>query len=115
MPFSKILNQLLEKVPGSVGAGFVAEDGETVQVAGLLEGYAHRVHLAYQRILLDRANETSASGSTQLIICVYGQFSWIIHPLNQGYCLVLTLKDRGKIFQAVSPIKETALAINAEL
>ncbi len=115
MPFSKILNHLLEKVPGSVGAGFVADDGETVQVAGPLEGYAHRVHLAYQRIFLDRASETSSSGPLQLIICVYDQFSWIIHPLNQGYCLVFTLKDRHRIFQAVSRIKEAALAINADL
>lgn len=115
MPFSKILNHLLEKVPDSVGAGFVADDGETVQVAGTLEGYAHRVHLACQRILLDRANEASSTGPPQLILCVYDQFSWIIHPLNQGYCLVLTLKDRCKIFQAVSHMKETALTINAEL
>jgi hypothetical protein len=115
MPFSKTLNHLLEAVPGCVGAGFVADDGETVQVVGPLEGYAHRVHLAYQRILLNRASETNSSGSAPLIICVYEHFSWIIYPLNQGYCLVLTLKDRVQIFPAISHMKETALAINAEL
>jgi hypothetical protein len=115
MPFSKILSQLLENVSGSVGAGFVAEDGETVQVVGALEDYAHRVHLAYQRIFLDRVGKFSTFDPPQLLICVYERFSWIIYPLDQGYCLVLTLKERPKGFQALPHLKKAAISINADL
>jgi hypothetical protein len=115
MPFSRILTHLLNTVPGCVGTGFVADDGETVQIAGSLESYIHRVHLACQRILLERVRVLDDTDSPDHLICMLDNYCWVIQPLEQGYCLVLTLDARHRVFQAIPEIKKAATLINSDL
>jgi len=98
-----------------VGAGFVADDGETVQIAGVLESYAHRVHLACQQILLERVRGLNGTDSPEHLICMLGNYCWVIQPLEQGYCLVLTLEAPHRVFKAIPEIKKAAVLINSDL
>jgi hypothetical protein len=115
MPYIKILNKLLDKVSGSLGAGFVDYEGETVQAAGQLENYAHRVHLAYQGILLGQAQEVHPADDLSFSISIHSNCSWIVKPLIGGYCLVLTLSNRRHLFQALRHMEDAAREINLDL
>lgn len=115
MPYLRILSTLLESIPGSAGTGFVDQEGETVQMVGELDNYAHRVHLACQGILLEQARKLHASEEIASVICIHENLVWIICPLLHGYCLVLTLRNKRRISQAMRHLKEAARQINADL
>jgi predicted regulator of Ras-like GTPase activity (Roadblock/LC7/MglB family) len=115
MPYTKILNKLLDEVSGSVGAGFVDYEGEIVQAAGQLENYVHRVHLACQSILLDQAQKVHPADELSSIISIHANYSWIIKPLKSDYCLVLTLASRRRLFQALRYMEDAAREINLDL
>jgi hypothetical protein len=117
MPYLPILRRLLESVDGALGAGFVDYDGETVQLVGQFEEYAHRVHLACQGIFLDRVK---AVHQRQLdppssLLCVYQGYTLIIKPLNNGYFLALTLAHRKALSKAFRAVEEAAMRLNLDL
>jgi predicted regulator of Ras-like GTPase activity (Roadblock/LC7/MglB family) len=115
MPYSKILDKLVEDVQGSVGAGFVDYDGEVVQLSGRLEDYAHKVHLACQGILLARTQKAHPSDPLQWVTVIHENYTSVIKPLNSDYCLILTLDKHNNLFKAIHLIEAAAKAINADL
>ena len=117
MPYLSILKKLLESVDGAVGAGFVDYEGETVQLTGQLEDYAHRVHLACQRIFLEKLisihNRYLIPPSS--LVCVYQNLTLVIKPLKNGYLLVLTLAHRRQLTKALRVAEEAAARLNLDI
>jgi hypothetical protein len=117
MPYSRLLKRILENVEGAVGVGFVDYEGETVQLAGRLQDYAHRVHLAHQSILLQNVSRIHQKyqESLSLLTCVCQDLTWVIKPLKSGYCLVVTLNHRKNLSKAAHYLEEAARELNQEL
>jgi len=117
MPYQSILKTLLESVDGSVGVGFVDYDGETVQLAGQFEDFAHRVHLAYQGIFLEslKSFHQQLLGVPLSLVCVYQNLTLVIKPLKSGYFLVLTLTHRKQLAKALRATEEAAAQLNRDL
>jgi hypothetical protein len=117
MPYTHLLRKILENVEGAVGVGFVDYEGETVQLAGRLEDYAHRVHLACQSILLRDVSRVHENYQEFLssVTCVYQDLTLAIKPLKGGYCLVVTLKHKRNLSKAVHYLEEAARELNQEL
>jgi hypothetical protein len=115
--YGQVLTELLEKIEGAIGVGFVAHDGEAVQLEGQLDDYSHRLHLAYQGILLQNLNQIHSSPKATLrsIIQVYQDYVIVIKPLLGGYFLVLTLQHRKNLPRALRYLQEAAEALNQEL
>jgi hypothetical protein len=113
MPYTYILKRLLERVEGAVGVGFVDHDGETIQVAGRLEDYSHRLHLAYQGILVQNLKEIHQEVSW--LISVYPSLTMVVKPLKNAYFLVLTLEHRKNLPKALKHLEEAAQELNQEL
>ena len=117
MLYKDVLQHLLEKVDGALGAGFVASDGETVQLEGQLEDFAHRLHLAYQGILLQALSNIHANQTTnlQVVLSIHQNYSVAVKPLSDGYFLVLTLKRGKNLHHAVRFLEQAAEELNREL
>lgn len=116
MPYKDILKELLDKVEGAVGVGFVASDGETVQLEGQLEDFVHRLHLAYQGILLQTLSRIHENPrNLQVVLSIHQNYAVAIKPLSDGYFLVLTLKKGKNLHLIVRYLEQAAEELNREL
>lgn len=117
MPYQSILTTLLERIEGAVGAGFVDYDGEVVQLIGPFEDFAHRVHLAYQGIFLEKLKSIHQRhlGVPLSLVCVYQNLTLVIKPLRSGYFLVLTLAHRKQLAKALRAADDAAAHLNLDL
>ena len=117
MSYTDILKHLLDKTEGAIGVGFVAHDGEAVQIEGQLEDYAHRLHLAYQGILLQALGQIQKipQKGVRYVLAVHENYAVVLKPLADGYFLVLTLKHRKHLHQALRHLEEAAQILNQEL
>jgi hypothetical protein len=116
-PYSAILSRLLESVDGSVAVGFADYEGESVDIQGPFDEYLHRVHLAYQGIVLTRLQALHATLEEPLarIYCTYQNFQLVIQPLQSGYFLVLTLQRNSNLYQANKQLELAARELNQDL
>jgi predicted regulator of Ras-like GTPase activity (Roadblock/LC7/MglB family) len=117
MPYTAILKRLLKKVEGALGVGFVAQDGEAVQLEGQFDDYAHRLHLAYQGILLQTLNRIhqKPGKAVSAIISVHQKYTVLVRPLKSGYLLVLTLGHRKNLRMALQQLDRAAGELDQEL
>ena len=117
MPYQSILKTLLESIDGAIGAGFVDYDGEAVQLTGQLEDYAHRIHLAYKGIFLEKLKSIHLQhlGLPLSLVCVYQNLTLVIKPLKSDYFLVLTLAHRRQLAKALRATEEAAARLNLDL
>ena len=116
-PYSATLRKLLDAVTGAIAAGFADYDGECVQCEGALDADTHRLHLAYQGIVLHRLQSVHQplSESPTRISSRYQNLHVIIQPLKSGYFIVLTLKPNSNLYQAVHYLEQTAQELNQDL
>jgi len=117
MPYREILKRLIERIEGATGAGFVAEDGETVQLEGQLDDFAHRLHLAHQGILLQALSHIhkNPKANLRLVLSVHQDDTVAVKPLAGGYFLVLTLKRGKNLHKALHYLEQAAEELNQEL
>jgi hypothetical protein len=116
-PYSAILRKLLHSVDGAVAVGFADYDGESVQIEGNLDADTHRLHLAYQGIVLHHLQSVHhVFGETPTRISSrYQNLHVILQALKSGYFLVLTLKPNSNLFQANQTLEQTAQELNQDL
>lgn|SRR2546426_3374247 len=115
MPYTYILKRLLDGVEGAVGVGFVDREGETIQLEGQLEDYSHRVHLAYQGILVQNLRQIHQKDSFSWLISVHQRLTVVVKPLKNAYFLVLTLEHRKDLHKALMQLEDAAQELNQEL
>ncbi len=117
MPYLSLLKKLLEQAEGAVGAGFADYEGETVQLAGQLDDFEHRVLLAWQGILLEdikKIHQTYLS-PPEMVILKYQHRTLLIKPLKDSYYLVLTLAHAKYLSKAIQCLKDMARALELDM
>lgn len=116
-PYSAALRKLLDSVDGAVAAGFADYDGESVQFEGALGDDTHRLHLAYQGIVLHHLQSVhQLLGETPTRISSrYQNLHVIIQPLKAGYFIVLTLNLNSNLYRAGHCLEQTAEEFNQDL
>jgi len=97
--------------------GFADYDGESVQIEGNLDPDTHRLHLAYQGIVLHHLQSVHhVLGETPTRISSRHQnLHIIIQALKSGYFLVLTLKPNSNLHKASQYLEQTAQELNQDL
>jgi hypothetical protein len=92
--FAEILQHMLWLEPRATAAVFIDGEGETVDYASGLPNYYTKVAAAYLRVVIDdiaSARSLLRGPLAQAIIAARHR-SFYVHPLGDGYALVLVLR-----------------------
>jgi predicted regulator of Ras-like GTPase activity (Roadblock/LC7/MglB family) len=94
--FARILEDLVTRIPGAQGAVLVDGEGEAVDYAGRLEPFGLKLAGAHwQLILNDLRGRLDLLGTPRSVVVRGVSRSFIVHPLPDGYVLVLVLGRRA--------------------
>lgn len=94
-PFAKILDDLVERVPGAVGAALVDAGGETVDYAGEIAPFDVKVAAAHWRIVLGDVERAEVLGTVRSLVVRAARRSFIACPLPDAYALIVVLRRRA--------------------
>jgi len=119
MPFRKILKNLVESMPGAIGAVFADYEGETVDFySSNDEPYQLKVIGAHNCAILNLINKAQKKvrgGDVSTVTLKMDNFSIIITPVKQGYYLLVTLKNSSMMEKACYRIKKAVKALIDEM
>lgn len=113
--FSRILEELIGRVPGAYACALVDQLGETVDYAGTCDPFDVKIAAAHLQILLDQVARWAVLGEPRSVVVRGQQRSFVARQLPDGYALVVLLRRRAgfsasrRAFAAC----ERALAIEA--
>jgi len=96
MAFKKILSDLLENLPGGLGAIVVDWEGEAVDQVGVIDDYELKVIGAHKGLILNNLRQAVAraeGNQLQEIAITTEQVQTLILPVDEDYFLVLTLQN----------------------
>ncbi len=89
--FTRILAELVSRVPGARAAALVDVEGETVDYSGFLPPYDVKVAAAQWRVVIDEIRALRRLSRATFIAVRAGRCSYQVHVLPEGYALVLVL------------------------
>jgi predicted regulator of Ras-like GTPase activity (Roadblock/LC7/MglB family) len=118
MPYLRLLELLLEAVPGSQAALLLDAQGELVVQAGRERDWRHQLIGAYQGIGLAMAKRTVQrfdAGRIDYMVCRYSAGSVILRPLKDGYYLALHVPSETILAQAIEKSARTQVDMDKEL
>jgi len=87
--FSRILADLVLRVPGARGAALVDRDGETVDDAARSDSFGMRVAAAHWRIVLAELQASGALGDPSSFAVRTARASFVVRALPDRYALIL--------------------------
>jgi predicted regulator of Ras-like GTPase activity (Roadblock/LC7/MglB family) len=117
MPYRKILENLLARVPGSRTALLLDAQGEVVVGAGELDE-RHRLIGAYQGIALGMASRTAGrfdTGAVRSLAWRHEEGAVLLATLREGYYLVLSLGPGALVPLATRHCEEARERLDREL
>lgn len=87
--FTRILSDLVARVPGARAAALVDVEGETVDYWALLPPFDVKVAAAHWRIVVDEIRQRPPLAQTVFVALRAARASYHVHLLPEGYALVL--------------------------
>ncbi len=93
--FSRILEELLGRIPGAQGTVLVDNEGESVDYAGWADTFELRVCAAHWKIVLNEVNTQPSLGKARSLVVRSTKRSFFCHVLPDGYALVVLLGRRA--------------------
>ena len=118
MPFKSLLTQLLDDIPGALGAIIVDWEGEAVDQVSLLNEYEIKVLGAHSGIILSQLKEALSRtdcGALNEVVIRTGQNKTLIVPLTEDYLLILQLGTESVAAFATYKMGECVAALRSEL
>ncbi len=118
-PFTELLNDLINRVEGAVGAAFIDSYGEAVQCVAIGED-EDQVKLmgAYQGIALGTSRTIASqleAGEIDYCFTAYDKQSFLVKALAQDYFLMLVLSPGANVGKGIFDIRRAADAFNREI
>jgi predicted regulator of Ras-like GTPase activity (Roadblock/LC7/MglB family) len=117
VPYRRILEDLLARVPASHTALLLDAQGEVVVGAGDLDE-RHRLIGAYQGIALSMATRTAGrfeTGAVRTLAWRHQGGAVILATLRDGYYLVLSVGPNGLVALAQRYCEDARLRLNEEI
>ena len=117
MPYRRILEDLLARVPGSLTALLLDAQGEVVVGAGDL-GERQRLIGAYQGIALGMAVRTAGrfdTGAVRRLAWRHEGGAVMLSTLRDGYYLVLSIGPQGLVALAQRHCEDARLRLDEEI
>ncbi|MCC6745466.1 MAG: hypothetical protein IT175_16515 [Acidobacteria bacterium] len=119
-PFSVMLEDLVQRVDGAIGAAFVDSYGEAVQSHVAPGGDDEYVKLmgAYQGIAFNTSRMICSqleAGGIDYFFTAYENVSFLIKSLDQDYFVMLVLAPGANVGQGIYSIRRSAAGFNSEM
>jgi hypothetical protein len=89
--FTRILTELVSRVPGARAAALVDLEGETVDYSGILLPYDVKVAAAQWRVVIDEIRLRGPLAKATFIAIRAARASYQVHVLPEGYALAIVL------------------------
>jgi predicted regulator of Ras-like GTPase activity (Roadblock/LC7/MglB family) len=118
MPFKSLLKQLLEDIPGALGAIIVDWEGEAVDQVSMINEYDIKVLGAHSGIILTQLKDAllrTDSGALDEVVIRTGRNKTLISPLTEEYLLILQLGPESIAAFATYKMGPCVTALRSEL
>ncbi len=112
--FTRILDDLLQRVPGAYAAALVDAEGETVDYSGRGDPFDLKVAAAHLQLVLQGIDRFGALGTSRWLVVRGPKKSIAATVLPDGYALVLLLKPRAAFTISSRAISACAHALAVE-
>jgi len=118
VPFKPLLNVLIERVPGALGAIIADWEGEAVDQVGTMDEYDLKVIGAHKGVILHSMREVvDRLGDDELkeIIITTKKAQTLVLPVTKDYYLVLTLDRSDMLGRALLEARRCIQALHQEI
>ena len=118
MAFKEILENLIEQVPGALGAILSDWEGEAVDQVSKIGEYELKVIGAHKGIILTNVRQAMRdleSDALEEIIVTTERNQTMILPVTHDYYLVLTLERGESLGRALFEARKTIVALRKEI
>jgi len=118
MPFKNLLQEMLDRLPGAMGAIIADWEGEAVDQVALLDGYEIKVFGAYKGIILTRLRDALKrldGGQLEEVIIQYENAQALVKPLSDDYFLVLTVGPDVMVGKAAFELRRCAALLGPDI
>lgn len=118
MPYKKIMQTLVERVPRATGAILLDWEGEAVQEYCYCEPYEIRFIAAHQGIILSRFRElhkNGQGGEIEEVVVSSTSGRLIIGCINQDYSLMLSVERGCPMALALRHFRDTLTILRKEI
>jgi len=118
VPFKPLLNALIERVPGALGAIVADWEGEAVDQVGTMDEYDLKVIGAHKGVILHSMRDVvDRLGDDELkeIIITTKEAQTLVLPVTKDYYLVLTLDRSDMLGRALLEARRCIQALHQEI
>lgn len=118
MSFQRDLNELVDRVPGAMGAILADWEGEMVDQVARMDEYELKVIGAYKGVLLSLTRDALKrlrSTSLQEMVITTDQVYTVVTPITDDYFLVLILKRNEVLGRALFAMKRCVDSLKKEI
>lgn len=108
MPLKAILQDLVDGVPGSLGAIFADWEGEAVEHVARMDDFQLKVMGAHQGIILENLRQAASrlgKGPVQEVVIQARAMSILVTPVTDEYFVVLALEGDALVARARPAIR----------
>jgi len=118
MSFKMVLNELVGRVPGALGAIIADWEGEAVDQSGRMDDYELKVIGAHKGIILQNLRDVvKRLGEDHLheLVITTEQAQTLVLPVTNDYFLVLTLERSAMLGRALFEARRCIHALQQEI
>ena len=118
MSFKTVLEDLLERTPGALGAIFADWEGEAVDQVSRIGEYELKIIGAHKGIILMNMRQAMRdldSDDLEEIVVTTEKTQTLIIPINKDYYLVLALKKDASFGRALFEARKTIAVLRKEI
>lgn len=118
MPFKRLLTELVEEVPGALGAILADWEGESVDHAGQMDDYELKVVGAHKGVILQNLREAVQrleNDEVEEVVVTTQKVQTLVLPVTQEYFLVLALKRGDLLGRALFEARRCVVLLKKEI
>lgn len=118
MPFKRMLQSLVDSVPGATGAILADWEGESVEYFCQGDDFELKVIAAHKGVILNlirEVHDTMAAGVPREAVITTHQHHVVIGPVGNDYALVMTLHRDAILGRALVQFRDAAASLYGEI
>lgn len=118
MPFKRLLNELVQSVPGALGAIVADWEGEAVDQVGRMDEYELKVVGAHSGVILQQLRETGKQlekDEVQEVVITTRKAQILVLPVDKEYFLVLTVEGADLLGRALFAARRCLVELKKEI
>lgn len=118
MPFRSLLTELVQNVPGALGAILADWEGEAVDQSGHMDDYELKVTGAHKGVILQNLRKVVSrleNDELREVVVTTERVQTLVLPVTQDYFLVLTTKRENALGRALFEARRCVTRLKKEI